>query len=98
MKIKALLLIAPSFDYFIDSETGEDGGDFNFDAKKLVQIEEHVGQIHIFHSKDDFVVPYEHGLKLNATVPSSILHTFEDRNHFLQPQFPELIEEIKKIG
>lgn len=76
---------------------GEDGGDFNFDAAKLPAIAAKVGHIDIFHSEDDFVVPYEHAKELQVALPEATLHTFTDRNHFLQEEFPELIELIQNV-
>lgn len=90
-----LFLIATPSYYFV-SDTGEDGGDFNFDINQLQKVATQVKNIHIYHSKDDFVVPYEHALKYKEALPKATLHTFEDRNHFLQEEFPELIEEIQK--
>ena len=98
-KPAALILIAGSVmeTNEVLNEVGEDGGDFIFDASKLPILAEKVGEIHIFHSKDDFVVPYEHALKIQAALPAATLHTFEDRNHFLQEEFPELIQLIRSI-
>lgn len=93
-KVSSLLLLAAPCEN--DNFGGEDGGDFRFDIDRLPIIAERVGYIHIFHSKDDFVVPYEHALKYKEALPKATLHTFEDRNHFLQEEFPELIEEIQK--
>jgi len=92
-KASTLILVAPPCkpaDF-----GGEDGGDFAFKIEKLPAVAEQVADIHIFHSKDDFVVPYEHAEILRAALPEATLHTFEDRNHFLQEDFPELIELIK---
>ncbi len=95
-KIASLLLIAPPC-MPVDFD-GEDGGDFNFDIRELPNVSGKTEDIHIFHSQDDFVVPYEHALKIKETLPAAELHTFTDRNHFLQVDFPELIDCIKKIA
>ena len=50
------------------------------------------------HSKDDFVVPYEHALKYKEALPEAALLTFEDKNHFLVEELPELLTEIRKIS
>ena len=49
------------------------------------------------HSKDDFVVPYEHALKYKAALPEAELVTFEDKNHFLVEELPELVERIRAL-
>ena len=92
-KIDTLLLVASPVKP--DDFGGEDGGDFSFDVATLHVLMNKIENIHIFHSKDDFAVPYEHALELKEILPSANLHTFEDRNHFLQEEFPELISLIK---
>lgn len=56
------------------------------------------GEIHIFHSKDDAVVPYEHALQYMEELLGSKLTTFEDRQHLNQTTFPELVETISRLG
>lgn len=52
-------------------------------------------KIYIVHSKDDPVVPYEHALLFQKHLPSAELVSFEDYGHFLQEDFPEIVELIK---
>lgn len=92
--VKALILLAGPFEPA--DFGGEDGGDFAFDTDDIEKVAEKVSNIHIFHSKDDFVVPFEHALKYQAGLPMAVLHTFEDKNHFLIEEFPELIQLIKE--
>ena len=51
----------------------------------------------IMHSEDDFVVPYEHGKALAEALPEAEFIEFEDKNHFLIEEFPELIEKITSL-
>ncbi len=95
VKIEALFLVAAPFQ--ADDFGGEDGGDFAFDTSRVGELTEKVEKIYILHSKDDFVVPYEHALKFKEALPEAELLTFEDKNHFLIPEFRELIEKIKSI-
>jgi len=97
VQIKTLFLVAPVFVALVDEKTQEDGGDFNFDTSQVGKVGNQVSDIQIFHSKDDFVVPYEHSVKLQAALPKATLHTFEDRNHFLQEEFPEIIDLLKQV-
>lgn len=94
--IKALFLAAAPFEPDIYDGL-EDGGDFAFDTNRVGELATKAKKIYIFHSKDDFVVPYEHALKYKAALPEAELVTFEDKNHFLIPEFPELLEKIKAI-
>lgn len=67
----------------------------SFTLSSATGLEKSAQEIHLFHSEDDFVVPYEEFTKLQADVPTAQVHSFSDRNHFLDPEFPELIALIK---
>lgn len=94
--IKALLLAAAPFE--TDDFEGEDGGDFAFDTNRVSELQNKIENIVILSSKDDFVVPYEHSVKYAKALPQAEFITFEDRNHFLIEEFPELIKKIKSFG
>ena len=89
----ALLLVAAPFEP--EDFGGEDGGDFAFDTTRVGELSKKVRNITLFHSKDDFLVPYEHVLKYKSALPKAELVTFEDRNHFLLEEFPELLSKIR---
>lgn len=93
--VKALILMAPPFEP-IEGES-DDCGDFVFDPEDLGILTEKVAHIVIMHSKDDFVVPYEHALKYKEALPQAELVTFENKNHFLIAEFPELIKKIRSF-
>lgn len=57
-----------------------------------------ISQVHIYHSKDDTVVPISESEKYHEAIPDSIFHIFEDRFHFLDEDFPELFESIRNAG
>ena len=97
--VRAFFLVAPVFgDGSLKNDRGEDGGDFIFDTSRLDAVAAKVGEIHILHSTDDFVVPYEHAERYAAAWPDAILHTFTDKNHFLVPELPELVDLIRKVS
>jgi predicted alpha/beta hydrolase family esterase len=93
--VKAVLLLAGPFDRFVCEGTREDGGDFYPDPEKVKDLQSIAEKIYILHSKDDFVVPYEHALKYKEALPEAELITFEDKNHFLVEELPELAGLIK---
>lgn len=96
--IRALVLAAPVVDVAKRfDEDLEDGGDFTYDIDTLPRLAVKAEKIVILHSKDDFVVPHEQGEKLAAAVPEAEFITFEDKNHFLIEEFPELIEKLKSL-
>jgi predicted alpha/beta hydrolase family esterase len=92
--IKQLHLVATVLDE-TDMPPYEDYlGDFAFDISKIPTITQQVNDIYIYHSTDDPVVPYSHGQRLSAFLPTAKFLTFEDRGHFSQQEFPELLENI----
>lgn len=96
--VKGLFLLAAPFDYFVTEGCREDGGDFYADVAKVPNIAKRVENIYILHSKDDFVVPYEHALKYKEALPEAELVTFADKNHFLVEELPELVTLIKEVS
>ena len=50
----------------------------------------------MYHSKDDPVVPYFEFEKYKAQLPNAYMKSFEDRQHFNQDTFPEIVEDIRK--
>lgn len=92
-RCKHLILVAAPWE--IQHENGEDGGDFVFDTSRVGELAKKVPNITLFHSKDDFVVPYEHALRYKNALLSAELVAFEDKNHFLVPEFPELVEAVR---
>lgn len=78
-----------------DENEHEQLADFKIDIFPKNFFENEVGQVHIYHSKDDTVVSISESEKYHAAIPDSIFHIFEDRFHFLDDTFPELFEGIK---
>lgn len=93
--VKALHLVAAPFEAV--NFHGEDGGDFVFDTSKIELLSKKVDAVSIWHSKDDFVVPYTHAKHYKKALPDAELITFTGRGHFLIEEFPELIERIKNL-
>lgn len=86
--IKQLILVAGGY-----NAEEQDYGSFAITSASDLDKSTH--DIHIFHSTDDFVVPYEEFAKLQHDLPAATAHSFDDRNHFLDPEFPEIIELLK---
>lgn len=93
-KIIATILVAGVYD---DSDFEGSLGDF----KKPTSSENFVnqcGKAIVFHSKDDQVVPFDQVRVLKGMVSDIELHEFKDRGHFIQEEFPELVEKIKELS
>ncbi len=95
IKISKLFLVAGAATG--EGLEGEDGGDFYASVKDLKNITEKIPDTYIYHSKDDFVVPYKNAELFVEHMPDAKLVSFEDRGHFLQEEFPELIQNIKDV-
>ena len=87
---KRLLLVAGGY----DDESNEDLGSFK--VRSAHNVSQSAEEVHLFHSKDDPVVPFTELSKFQADLPYAISHVFEDKGHFLDPTFPELIEVLKQ--
>jgi predicted alpha/beta hydrolase family esterase len=88
--VKKLLLIAGGF----DDEIAGDLGSFKVASAKDLTKSAH--EIHLFHSKDDPVVPFTELAKFQADLPAAAIHLFESRGHFNDATFPELLEILKQ--
>jgi predicted alpha/beta hydrolase family esterase len=62
----------------------------------VTRVLRHTASVHVYHSTDDPVVPYAQAEQYVQALPSAVLHTFENRGHFLDPTFPELEHNIRR--
>jgi len=70
-------------------------GDFLFDIQKIPEIQNICDKIFLYHSKDDFCVPFPQWERLYEFLPNAKFEIFEGRWHMNMPEFPELIQNIK---
>lgn len=87
--VRQLILLAGGYD-----DDNEEYG--SFVIQSATGLENSAQEIHLFHSQDDFVVPYSELAKFQADLPTATTHSFTDRNHFLDAEFSELIEILKQ--
>ena len=93
-KLNSLFLIASPFD---GADDCSDRALEEFVPKKDIKnIEKLTRNIYIYHSKDDFVVPFSQAEKIKQRLQNSTLRAFEDRNHFIVENFKELFADINK--
>ncbi len=71
-------------------------GDFAL-TKNLDGVLKQSSNIHLYYSKDDPVVPFAAFDFYSKALPQAKVHVFEDRQHFNQESFPELVVDIKSI-
>ena len=94
-KIRQLHLVAALID---DKEMPPEEsylGDFLFDIQKIPEIQNICEKIFLYHSKDDFCVPFSQGERLHEILPNAKFEVFEDRGHMNTEDFPELIQNVK---
>lgn len=82
--VRQLHLVAGGYD-----APEHDYGSFRLDS--ATGLEQSAAAIHLYHSQDDPVVPFEELAKFQADLPTAHFHIFADRHHFIGPDFPELI-------
>ena len=88
--IRRVILVSGAY----NDDTAEDLGSFR--VASAAGVVRSAKSVHLFHSKDDFLVPFGELAKFQADLPNAVSHIFEDRGHFLQPDFAELYELIKQ--
>lgn len=89
-KVRRLILIAGAYG---DDATEDSGSFLVHDATGLEKSAE---EIHLFHSKDDPVVPFSELKKFQDDLSTAFSHPFDKRGHFNDPTFPELLELLKQ--
>jgi uncharacterized protein len=92
-KIKATLLLAAPY----ATEAYDPIITFNIE-RSFASFRMTAGKIIIYHSRDDVVVPFENAERLKRDLPDAEIKVFEDRGHFNDEIFPEIVEDIKKIS
>lgn len=88
--IRQLILLAGDY----GSNDSTDHG--SFAVTSATGLEKSAQELHLMHSEDDFVVPYSALSGYERDLPTAHVHRFTDRNHFLDADFPELIELLKQ--
>ena len=73
-----------------------DIGDFALNGS-LEGVRKQCSNIHLYQSKDDPIVSFNEVASYKKYLPDAAVHIFEDRGHFKQEDFPEIVEEIKKL-
>ena len=89
-KIKAVFLLSGPYR---TATSKEQLADFVL-PDTLTKIQEQCDTIFIYQSKDDPLVDFIDAENYAKALPKARLVVFEDRGHFLQQEFPEIVEQI----
>ena len=92
-KIKSVHLVAAPYD---TEHCKESLADFAL-TKDLANFTKQAGKIFLYQSKDDAEVPCADVEKYKRDIPSATIEIFDDRGHFIQEEFPELVKDIKNL-
>jgi len=92
-KIRATYLIAPPYD---EKDADYSLADFVL-PKSLEKFENQGGQIYFYHSQDDPIVPFVDVDKYAKALPKAEKVIFKEKGHFMQEEFPELVDSIKQL-
>lgn len=92
--IYSLHLVGSVFDG--EDITDEWMANFILQPELLSKIPHITQNIHLYHSVDDPICPWKNVEKYQTYFPDAQLHRFENRGHFLDMTFPELLEQLKK--
>jgi predicted alpha/beta hydrolase family esterase len=92
-KISSLHLVAAPY----DDEYCPDEPLADFELGHTVEkIADKASKIFLYHSKDDTAVPFLDVEKYKRDLPNATVRIFEDRGHFNQETFSELVECVKE--
>jgi hypothetical protein len=91
-KIASIHLVAAPYDTEVITDSLADFALTN----KVEKLSKYTNNIFIYQSKDDFAVSLKDAEKYKKDLPNAELIVFEDRGHFTQPEFLELVKNIKK--
>ncbi len=94
--IKSLILMAAPVP--IEGFDLSDAYEFVFTLDDAAVLADRAGEVEVWHSADDFVVPFSHGEVLAEAIPSATFVPFADKNHFLVPELPEMVKKIRNLS
>ena len=95
VRINQLHIVSPALDDQWLPEGDNYIWDFKYEKSNIHKIQDQCDKIRIRHSKDDPVIPFNHSERIVEELPYARFMIFDDRGHFNQEHFPELIEIIK---
>lgn len=90
-KILATILVATPF-----NRSRREHADFIL-PNSLAMLEQQGGKLFLHHSTDDPVVDFSELAKYQIALPNATTRIFNNRQHFNQESFPELVSDIKSL-
>ncbi len=91
-RVKALFLVAAPYDAGNEYSLA----DFSI-TDDLKGLRSSGIPVHLYQSEDDTIVQYSNLERYMRALPSAVQHPFVDRWHFVQEEFPELVQDILSL-
>ncbi len=97
-KILATYLIAAPYDDkdYDEKDAGYSLADFAL-PDSLEKLANQGGQIYLYHSEDDPMVFFAEVEKYARVLPKAKKVIFKEKGHFMQGEFPELVDSIQQL-
>jgi len=89
-KVRRLILVAGQY----GERDGDDMGSFLVESAQ--GIDKSAQEIHLFYSQDDPIIDYASLAAYQEDIPTATAHIFNNRGHFLDETFPEILELLQK--
>lgn len=90
VKARHIILVAARYGETPEKSSG------SFLVESAVGLDRSADQVHLFHSKDDSTVDFDSLGLFASDIPSAITHIFDDRGHFIDSTFPEVLEILQQ--
>lgn len=94
-KMDQFHLVSPMFNNE-GMKNGEKAGTLTLNTTLLKKIPLQAKKMFLYHSTDDHVVPFKHSLEYMKFFSDAQFFSFNNRGHFAQPAFMEILEVINK--
>ena len=92
-KVLAIFLVAAPYD---DKDSDYSLAGFAL-KKNLSLLQNQSEKLFIYQSQDDDVVPFVDFEKYKKALPNASFREFSNKGHFRQKNFPEIMQEIRRI-
>lgn len=96
VKVARLYLLAAPGGEFQGEDKYGDCVSFRFNREQAKNIFKNANSINIWHSADDFIVSISELDWYQKVLPEAKIRRFEDKNHFLLPEFPEFLSDLRQ--
>ena len=90
VKARHIILVAARYGETPENSSG------SFLVESAVGLDRSADQVHLFHSEDDSAVDFDSLGLFASDIPSAITHIFDDRGHFIDSTFPEVLEILQQ--